>query len=388
MFERALTIATVRGVDIRVHVSWLFIAALISWNFWARFTELYDYDTTPALIMAFACAVLFFVSILVHELAHALEAMHRGVEVGGITLFLFGGATESKFDVRRPRDEFALTAVGPFSSFVLAALFGLGSSTADGSGLDELAHVLGTLGWLNLALGLFNLLPGAPLDGGRILRSIVWWVTEDRRRAIRVASNTGRVLGLGLMGLGLAQALFVPGGFVGGFWLIFIGWFLRQSATAELAQAEIGDVLGDVPVRRLLPRSPTSVSADASVASAIEEFFGHLDVDRVVVRAPDSDEVVGLLTIDQVRRVQRPDRSQTPVRDVMTPTKDMPSIDADDDASQLLERLGPRDEVVVATERGRAVGVVAADDFMAAVRRRAELDDDGGRSRLTRTDGA
>lgn len=238
MFGRTYRLFAIRGVDIEVDVSWVIIAVLVAWTFWGRFVTVHSRPNAVAIAMAVAAAALFFASVLAHELAHALEATHRGVEVDGITLFLFGGATRTSFDVERPRDEFALTAVGPFTSLVLAAALGLVATYAEPLAPAEVAIVAGNLGWVNLALGLFNLLPGAPLDGGRILRSIVWAVTDDRGRSVRVASRSGQVIGSLIGGLGLLQIVFVPNAAVGGIWYALIGWFLFAAATGELRRRE------------------------------------------------------------------------------------------------------------------------------------------------------
>jgi Zn-dependent protease len=287
-----LTIGSVAGIEIRIHRSWIFIALLIAWSFWSRFT-LTGYGTGLAVGMAVVGAILFFVSVLVHELAHSLEAQHRGVEVDGITLFLFGGATETRFDVKRPRDEFALTAVGPFSSFVLAALFGLLAFYSAGAGLEVVAEVAGLLGYVNLALGVFNLLPGAPLDGGRILRSAVWAVTGDRRRAIRIAARTGQVIGYLIATLGLFQLFFVAGGLIGGLWFMFIGWFLAMAAQSEVVQHEVQERLRGLTMGELLyDRALPSVEADLDLASASER-LRHQSEDALAVT--QGDRTTGVL---------------------------------------------------------------------------------------------
>ncbi len=153
--------------------------------------------------------------------------------MGGITLHLFGGTTAVASAARWPRDELALTVVGPYTSLVLASALGLVASAAGHLGLAEVAEVSGTLGWINLLLAVFNLLPGAPLDGGRILAAVVWGITGDRHRAGVVAARAGRVLGALLLAAGLFETFFVLGGFLGGLWLVLLGWFLSQSALGE-----------------------------------------------------------------------------------------------------------------------------------------------------------
>ena len=219
------------GVDIRLDNSWLVIAALVTFLFWDTFNE--RRGAPAAFAMAVAATLLFFGSVLAHEIAHALEARHRGIEVRSITLYLFGGATETASEARRPGDEFAVTAVGPWTSLVLGCGFGLIAFGAGQANLAAAGQVAALLAWSNLALAFFNLLPGAPLDGGRILDSIVWRVTGNHDRARRVATSAGRLLGYALVVLGFFEAVAVSGGFIGGLWLAFIGWFLAQAAAAE-----------------------------------------------------------------------------------------------------------------------------------------------------------
>lgn len=365
---RAYTLTRVGGVDIRIDISWLAIAALIVWSFWARFNAEDEVATVAAIAMAVVGALLFFSSVLAHELAHALEARHRGVEIAGITLFLFGGVTESKFDVKRPRDEFALTAVGPFTSFVLAAVFGLVATWTDP--VQEVALVAGFLGWINLALGVFNLLPGAPLDGGRILRSIAWWITGDRLRSIRIASGTGWLVAAGIMGLGFLQ-LFVPGGFVGGLWFLFIGWFLMQGATAEWQQAKLREALADVPVSRLVDRQIAAIPADTSVEDAVEEWIRVRDPDLFPV--VEADRLVGVIGVDEVRRLDPSRWPEVAVRDVMTPVDELPTVEESRSAGEALEDLVGPGRVVIATEDGRPDGLITTQRLAMVAQRSMDL---------------
>jgi Zn-dependent protease len=227
----ARTVLRIGGVDVRVDASWFVIVALVVWTFWSRFDA--GRATLDALAMALVAAFLFFASVLAHEIAHALEARHRGIEVRSITLYLFGGTTEMASEVRRPGDEFAVTAVGPWTSIVLGCAFGLVAFAADRTAASAVGEVAALLAWVNLVLAFFNLLPGAPLDGGRMLDSIVWRVTGDHARARRVSTGAGRLLGIALVLMGIGGALFVGDAVVEGLWLALIGAFLVVAATAE-----------------------------------------------------------------------------------------------------------------------------------------------------------
>lgn len=334
LLENALTLGSIRGVAIRIHTSWIFIALLVAWSFWSRFTTLHDYSVGAAILLAVVAAVLFFASVLVHELAHALEANHRDVEVSGITLFLFGGVTETRFDVERPVDEFMLTAVGPFSSFVLAGGFGIVAYYATRAGFRPVADVAGLMGWLNALLGLFNLLPGAPLDGGRILRSAVWKLTGDRGKAVRAASRSGQIFGGLLVALGLFQAFAVRGAFVGGLWLVFIGWFLYASAGSEITQHEVREKLSGVTVAELIRDGWPTVRPEQSAAEVAAELRRHPEDVLAVVRDGD---VVGVVGVDEIAGVPADQRGSVTVEQLLRPSDDLPTVDPGDEVADVLD---------------------------------------------------
>jgi Zn-dependent protease len=369
--ERGLRLGRIGGVEVRADASWFLVVALVTWSFWDRFDAQGRFSGFAAMMMALGGAALFFASILAHEIAHALEARHRGVPVARITLFLFGGATETNLEARRPVDDFALTAVGPFTSLAIGAALGLVATAADAANLTSLAAVCGLVGWLNVSLAVFNLLPGAPLDGGRILRSAVWWVTGDRYRATRAAAQSGRVIGALLLALGLLQMFFVPGGFVGGLWFAFIGWFLMGAATAELAQAQLRQRLAGVPLRHLVQRQVAPVPADASVQDAIDRWFRVYDEDAFFV----SDEWgrrIGVLLRDDARRVPPEARARARVHDVMRALEAFPSRDARVSSDAVVDDL-LADGVVVVVDGLNPLGLVTARGLLGQLRRDEEL---------------
>ncbi len=367
------TIGSIAGIEVRLHRSWVLIALLIAWSFWNRFV-ITGYDVTSAAVMAVTAALLFFLSLLLHEFAHALEAQHRGVEVNGITLFLFGGVTEMSDEIRRPRDEFALTAIGPFSSLVLAAVFGLVAAYTTRFGLPAVAQVAGLLGWINLALGLFNLLPGAPLDGGRILRALVWAVTGDRQRALRVAARAGQLLGALIAGLGFAQLLLVPGALLGGIWLVVIGGFLAFAAQSEIAQQSIGEALGGVTVGELLRRDElVSLPADADLAAAVERLQVAPEGALAITRG---DRTVGVLLLDDVARLDADQRAGRTVAEVMVPVEELPAVDHRSEITEALSELAGGRPVAVTSRDGgqeRIQGVVAPEQLQRIVQRTLQL---------------
>jgi Zn-dependent protease/CBS domain-containing protein len=362
----------IAGITVRAHASWLVAVALVTWSFWDRFDRDRRFGGTAAFVMAVGAAVLLFGSVLAHELAHALEARFRGVSVGGITLFVFGGATEMRDEARRPIDEFATVAVGPFTSLTLGCAFGLLATVADHAGLTALAEVGGTLGWLNVGLAAFNLLPGAPLDGGRIVRAMAWKVTGDRDRAAAIAAGAGRVLGALLMAVGFFELFFVPGAFTDGLWLAVLGWFLGAAANAELAAARLRRSLGGRPLRHFASPAIDAVPADATVDDAIDRWFHVFDREAFFVAEEPAGPLIGVVTVDDVRRVPPGNRDRVFVRDIMRPIESVPWLDAGTPASAVLDRL-EGDGVAVVFEDGEPVGLVTWRDLVGHLRRDEEL---------------
>ncbi len=251
MLRRAVHVTTAAGVPVRLDPSLVLIVALVTWTFLPRLSA--RFTSTLALALALLVAVLVVLSVLAHELGHAWEARRRGVHVGGVTLFALGGATELGGHGRTPRDELAVAAVGPWISLVIAAGCGITATIAEellrGDLGAALALVAGLLGWINLALAAFNLLPAAPLDGGRMLHALLWRTLRDRHRATLVTSGLGQLLGALLVAFGafgLASGLRAGAEVgaaslaIGGVWSLVIGVFLVLAARGELRRSRAG----------------------------------------------------------------------------------------------------------------------------------------------------
>ncbi|MGH3443533.1 MAG: site-2 protease family protein [Nitriliruptorales bacterium] len=364
MLKNAVRIGAIRGVDIRLDPSWFVLALLFLGAFWGQFTTRYGHAPAVAGLLALVTTLLFFASVLAHELAHALEAMHHGVHVGGITLFLFGGVTETRFDVRRPADEFALSAVGPWSSFVLAAVFGLLATGAHELDLRAAANVTGLLGWINLVLGVFNLLPGAPLDGGRVLRSALWRLSGDRERAVRLSARAGQALGLLIVIVAVYQAT-VLRGLAEGLFNAFIGWFLFRAASAEHAHADVARLLADLDVGSFADRERRPLPAHTPARETLG-LFGRNGSD---VRAVEREgATVGIVRGRDLRKASRDRRSQLLLEHVMTPIDDVPTVRADVPMAEALDALLEA-AVVVVVDDGGPVSLLTPADVDAAVER-------------------
>jgi Zn-dependent protease len=228
--RQSLSLGRIFGIDVRVHATWLLAFAFVTWGLasgYFRFIFPYQQGFALPLLFGAISAVLLFASVLVHEISHSLVAQARGMRVRDITLFLLGGVSNIDGEVRSALDEFLIAAVGPLTSFALAFVFwGLGHATSSTAALA----ILNYLAFVNLLLGVFNLLPAFPMDGGRVFRSVVWGMTHRYARATAIAATLGQVFGVVMLVLGVVRVVF--GDLVGGLWMLLLGWFLIQSASA------------------------------------------------------------------------------------------------------------------------------------------------------------
>src|ERR671935_2323425 len=264
MFATSWRVGRVAGVEVRVDSSWAVIALLITYSMYLRVSQVYpDTPTAEAVVVAVVGAVLFFGSVLVHELAHALASQARGIRVQDITLFLFGGATRARVESRGPGDEFLIALVGPLTSGILAGLFGIVAGLGREVLSRPLAGTFGYLAWTNLLLAVFNLVPGFPLDGGRLLRSAIWKTTGSLGRATRIASVAGQGVGWLLVAAGVAWLL--AGDLAGGIWFAFIGWFLVQAARSSYQELQLQQLLRRVEAEDVMAADLRRIPPDLSL---------------------------------------------------------------------------------------------------------------------------
>ncbi len=364
------TIGRIAQVRVGVHWSVVFIFALIVWGLaQGRFPE--AYPGRYALVYwaaGLVTAVVFFLSLLAHELAHAIVARRNGVDVDDIVLWLLGGAARLRSEAPGPAAELRIAGVGPLVSLVLGGVFGVAawllSLTPAAPGL--LVEAVVWLAAINVLLAVFNAIPAAPLDGGRLLRAVIWWRTGDRLRATAGATAAGRAFGWLLVVAGLL--LFLRTAALGGLWLALIGWFLVAAATTEGRQAQLRGVLAGVPVRQAMTPGPVAVPAALSVASFLTDpryRYRHAAFPAV---ADDGERPVGLMTLERARAVPEEQRGSVTVADTMVPLDDVTVVAPDDPLADLLPRMeaGP-DHRVLVVEAGRLVGVVSSTDVNRAV---------------------
>lgn len=353
------------GFEIRIDFSWFVIFALILWSFTVAVfpAQVPGQSTATYLAMGFAGAVLFFASLVIHELSHSLVARAKGIPVDGITLFIFGGMAHTRREAETPGDEFQIAGIGPVTSLLIAAvlvgIYYLGRS----AGWPAAAViVVGYIGLLNVVLAVFNLLPGFPLDGGRLFRAVVWRITGSMTKGTRVASAGGRWLAYLLIAYGLV--LVFRGNPMGGLWAVFIGWFLRNAAVASYRQHMLRETLSDATARQAMTPVPQTVPAGISLRQLMEEYF----LRRRFLSYPVEDRgvAVGIVTLNQVKQIASDDWPHTHVREAMTEATPDLVVAPEEAMTSVLEKLqrSPVRRLLV-MRNGELEGIITTGDVAA-----------------------
>jgi Zn-dependent protease len=331
----SIQLGRILGIRIGINWSWLVVFALITWTLASAIFP----TTNPGLSdgtyvgMAIVASVLFFASLLLHELGHAVEARREGMEIEGITLWLFGGVARFKGMFPSAGAEFRIAIAGPLVSLLLGVGFSVGAWAV--STTQAVDAVAAWLGYINLTLLVFNMLPALPLDGGRVLRSAFWHLRGDFRSATRIAATIGRGFGYLFIAAGLFLLIF-HGSFSGA-WLAFIGWFLLQAATAEDRYVMVTETLGDARVRDLMIRDPVTVDAETSIGRFMDDVAWRRRYTSYPVI--EDGRVAGLLAFRCVAEVPRSEWDTRLVRDCMIPRERVPVLDEDSTAVDALAEL-------------------------------------------------
>lgn len=369
---RGVRLGSVLGLEIRIDYSWFIIFFLILWTFtFGVFPAAVPELTTGVYIaMGVTGTILFFASLLAHEISHSVVAQARGIPVEGITLFVFGGMAHTSMEAERPGDEFVIAGVGPLASLLIGGLFGLIAWGGRSMGWSPAyTEVAGYLAFINVILAVFNLLPGFPLDGGRLFRAAAWKITGDLRKATRWATNGGRAVGYALMVFGLLQLF--GGAAIGGLWLLFIGWFVRTAAEMSFRQHVLTESLRGVSVREMMTPDPETVPAGLSLQEFVEDRI--MRGRHKAYPVTEGGTVVGLVSLDQVKKVPREDWPRRTVDDVMTPADDGLVLGPNEDVVSALEQLGrAADGRLVVAENGQVRGIITRADLARWIER-AEL---------------
>lgn len=369
LLRGSITLGKIRGIPLGINYTWFVIFILITLSLAQHyFPDFYPgWPKAVYWVVGLATSLLFFASLVAHELSHSLIAIRSGIPVRSITLFIFGGVARISREATRPSTELAMAAAGPLSSLTMAGVFfGLHLLTRD---LNAQASAMTYyLALINVMLAIFNMVPGFPLDGGRVLRSLLWWLTGSYLRATRIASLAGRGIAY-LMIFGGLLILMVFGNWVLGLWLVFIGWFLDMAAAASYRQAVLREALhgyhaGDLATRDC-PQVPNWLTL-RELADGYLRATGHR-----CFPVAQGGALEGVIDLKDLKKVSRGRWETTTVRQAMTSVDKVSPADTSDDALSVLEKMEEGDvECVPVAEFGRAVGVIEREKLSALARLR------------------
>jgi Zn-dependent protease/CBS domain-containing protein len=344
--QAQVKLGRIAGISIGLHYSWFIIALLIALSLAAHFHMANPrWSDVTVWSAAIITGVMFFAALLLHELAHSILAKARGLKVREITLFALGGISQIESEAPDAKTEFWIAIAGPITSAAIAiVLIGVAWLAGWRSGTEPdtpVTAVLLWLGYINLALAAFNLIPGYPLDGGRVLRAVIWWITRNRDRATRLASQVGQTVAFAIILLGLFQ-FFTEHGNFGGLWLAFIGWFLLDAARTSYVQVGLMTELRGRTVADIMDRNCPTVEAYLGLQDFVDGFLLRSGLRGYVV--VHNDQIVGLITPHEVKEVPRDRWSQTSVQAVMRPLSKLRTVSPDTPAVQALQMMG-RDDI-------------------------------------------
>ncbi|MCJ7763801.1 MAG: site-2 protease family protein [Dehalococcoidales bacterium] len=359
------------GISLMLHYSWFFIFALVTWVLITTYFPIAypDWSLTTSIIASLVASLLFFSSVLAHEMMHSIVARSSGIPVKSITLFIFGGVAQISEEPREPKVELRIALAGPLASIVLGGIF-IGIWLILPARFEEVTAIAFWLGWINLVLAGFNLLPGFPLDGGRVLRSILWWRSGNLRRATKWASNAGRGLGFAFIFGGILLVFF--GFWLNGVWLAFIGWFLINAAARSYKQVALQHMLQGYTVREIMNRDCLTVPPDITIDKLVSEYILPSG-NRCLVVATGS-RMQGLITLQNIRAFPRRQWADKKVAEAMTPLDRIKRVQPDDDLASVLKILTEQDiNQLPVVEDGNIIGMVGRDNLLSFMNARNRL---------------
>jgi Zn-dependent protease len=373
--EAQIKLGRIFGIEIGLHYSWLIIAWLIAFSLTGQFGEAHPtWGRGVIWGMAITTAMLFFAAIVAHELSHALVARRRGLPVRSITLFALGGVAQLEKEAEDAKTEFLVSIVGPIASAVIGFVCLLLAWVLGWTTITEpttpIVAMMVWLGYINIGLAIFNLIPGFPMDGGRVLRAIIWWRTGSAQRATRAASLTGQIVAFAFILFGIFR--FLGGAGFSGLWMAFIGWFLLNAAKAAYAQQEVTERLRGVRVGDLMTRDCTVVDGNTNLQTFVDDYLLHTG--RRCFLVAEQGEATGMITPNEVKGIAQARWPYTTVYDVMRPLERLRTVTPETPISEALEIIGREDSnQLVALANGRLEGMISRDQILRYLLTRAEL---------------
>jgi Zn-dependent protease len=372
MLTGAIKLFTIRGIEVRLDYSWFIIFVLVTWSLAGQYFP-DQYPEWPALIywtLGVVTSLLFFVSVLLHELAHSFVAQARGIRVPRITLFIFGGAAQIAEEPKSAGDEFVMALAGPAMSVLIGAVSGLLWMLFKNQGLEPLAALFGWLALINVVLAVFNLIPGFPLDGGRVLRALVWGATRDMARSTRIAAGVGRGVAFFFIFVGIYQVF--NGLVINGIWMAFIGWFLLQAASSSSRQQAMKSLLAGHTAGEVMWTDCPFVEADTRIHDLVYRHIMHTG--RRCFPVLENEKVSGIVTLHNVKSVPAEQWPHTQVRSIMIPAEELKAVSPETPLTKIMEMMaGDGVNQAPVVKDGSFLGMVTREAVMEFLRAKSEL---------------
>jgi len=373
MFRSSIKLFKIFGIEIRLDYSWFIIFALFAYYFGFSYfpSVLPGLNTSLLVIVTIVTVLLFFFSILFHEMSHSIVAIKMGIPVQRISLFIFGGMAQIEKEPDKPKTEFLMSIAGPLASFILAGLFGIIWAVT-----KSIAPVVASaryLALINIVLGVFNLLPGYPLDGGRVLRSIIWKATNNLKKATFVASTVGRVIGFLMIAVGIF--FIFTGNFINGIWLAFIGWFLQTSAYMSYRQLIFDTSSKGYKVKDMMNENIVMVTDDLTLDHLVNNFFMKYRYGRFpVVEDMDTEKFVGVVSIHDVKGIRQEEWNTTTVREIVEEVSDKEIISLNAEVSEAIKQMNKNNlSHLVILSGKKLIGMITKSDVMQFIQLLSEL---------------
>jgi len=373
MLQGAIKLFTIRKIEIRADYSWFIILILVTWSFAAQaYPAQFQAPLAIYILLGVITSLMMFFSVLLHELAHSFVALSRGINVPRITLFIFGAAAQIETEPQKANDEFVMALAGPATSVALAVVYGLIYFAFNGGviKIEPLAALFYWLAYINIFLAIFNLIPGFPLDGGRVLRSLIWGATKDVARATRIAAGIGRAVAFLFIFGGIMFAF--TGNVFNGIWLAFIGWFLLQAATGSSRQQALKDLLVGHTAAEVMWRDCQFIEAKTPVSDLVYNEI--MRTGRRCFPVTESGNVAGIVTIHNIRAVPNSNWTTTPVSAIMSRAETMKSVEPETPLARVMEMVGGNGvNQVPVVQGGKFLGMVTREAIMDFLQTKAEL---------------
>jgi Zn-dependent protease/predicted transcriptional regulator len=375
MFRGGIPIGKAFGISLRLHYSWFLIFALVTWALaGSYFPSTYPtWSLSVRIAAGLITSVLFFGSVLAHELMHSIVSQRQGVPVQSITLFFLGGVSQISSEPKQPKDEFRMAIIGPLSSLIIGGIFfGIyfGLRHVDTFAVQFITAIAFWLGYINVFLGVFNLIPGFPLDGGRVLRSLIWWRSGNLKSATRIASNIGRAVGFILIFVGIG--FIFTGNWFNGIWLALIGWFVESAAVGSYQQLLMQEMLKGHVASEVMSRDCAVIPPDTTIDQLVHGNV--LASGRRCFPVVSDSQIMGMVTLHNIKAVPREQWSTETVKEAMTPFDKLKWVQPDEELSSVLQILTENNiNQVPVVQDGEIVGMVSRENLLNFVNIRSRL---------------